>query len=154
MISCEIADLSSDILRYDIVMLSKRGDWKPPGRWTAHRSGAVHPTAKTTPGNSALPATEHCAAAAPAVAARVSPFDSAQRRCWRQVPLHTRAAGRARTCYASRATPRFLGHRYGVASYPPIPAPDPHKAGGSVTQDTMDRDHEEDNCLFDEHAVR
>ena len=37
MISCEMTELSSDILRYYIVMLSERGDWKPPGRWTGHR---------------------------------------------------------------------------------------------------------------------
>jgi hypothetical protein len=47
--------LLSDILKYDTFMLSERTIVKPPERWAAHRSGAVHPAAMTTRGNFALP---------------------------------------------------------------------------------------------------
>jgi hypothetical protein len=141
-ISYEMVDLLSDILKYDLVMLSERGDWKPPGRWTGHRYGAVHPVAMTTRGNFALPARERCAAVTPAVAARVSRFDS---------PAKDGAGDGFRCTLApwdGRGPPALVAQRRDLS----VTGKELHRIRqylllihiqrGSVSRDKMDNDHD------------
>ena len=90
-------------------MLSERaiGSRRGGGLGTA----AVHPVAMTTCGNFALPATERRTAVTPAVAAWVSPFDSPAKTVLATGSVAHSPVGRAGTCCAGRATPRFVGHR-------------------------------------------
>src|SRR6266403_5441998 len=89
MISCEMTELSSDILRYYIVMLSERGDWKPPGRWTGHRCRSSRSDDDMrqlrVPRNRTPYRRDACRR-------RVGEPLRQPRKdgCWRQVPLHTR----------------------------------------------------------------